>query len=79
MTATQNGPQLSGSGDEPPRNEKHEGQITILISIIIGCFAGILHRTMEGVSYFEAMKTGGLTAIGVGGFIFVYLTYVNRS
>ncbi|MFF9360603.1 hypothetical protein [Streptomyces griseoluteus] len=77
MTATQNGPHLSEPFDEPPRNKKHEAQITVLISIILGCFAGILHRTMEGVSYFEAMKTGGLTAIGVGGFIFVYLTYIR--
>jgi hypothetical protein len=79
MTATQNGPQFSGSGDEPPRNRKHEAQTTILVAIIAGCFAGILRRTMEGVSYYEAISTGALAAIGLGGFIFVYLTYVNRS
>ncbi|MFI6640264.1 hypothetical protein [Streptomyces sp. NPDC050504] len=53
--------------------------ITILVAIIGGCFAGILRRTMEGVSYYEAISTGALAALGLGGFIFVVLTYVNRS
>ncbi|WP_371566222.1 hypothetical protein [Streptomyces canus] len=79
MTATQNNPQLSGSGDEPPRNRKTEAVITILVAIIGGCFAGILRRTMEGVSYYEAISTGALAALGLGSFIFVALTYVNRS
>ncbi|MFE4965484.1 hypothetical protein [Streptomyces sp. NPDC056660] len=78
MAATQNGPQFSGSGDEPPRNRKHEAQITILLAIIVGCFAGILRRTMEGVSYYEAISTGAVAAIALAGLIFVCLTYVNR-
>ncbi|QUC63003.1 hypothetical protein IOD14_43115 [Streptomyces sp. A2-16] len=79
MTATQNNPQTSGPGDESPRNRKTEAVITILVAIIGGCFAGILRRAMEGVSYYEAISTGALAAIGLGGFIFVALTYVNRS
>ncbi|GDY67461.1 hypothetical protein SAV14893_068540 [Streptomyces avermitilis] len=78
MTATQNGPQLSGSRDEPPKsNKKTDALIAVLIAIIGGCFAGIVRRTMEGVSYYEAISTGALAALGLGGFIFVILTYIR--
>ncbi|WP_435217967.1 hypothetical protein [Streptomyces sp. bgisy034] len=77
MTATQNGPQLSGSGDEPPRNKKHDAQIAILSAIIGGGSAGILRRTMEGVSYYEAMATAGGAFIALVIMIFVVLTYIR--
>ncbi|MEU3137541.1 hypothetical protein ABZ691_32845 [Streptomyces sp. NPDC006854] len=77
MTATQNGPQLSGSGDEPPRDKKHDAQLAILIAIIFGGFAGILRRTMEAVSYYEAMATAGGVFIALVIMIFVVLTYIR--
>ncbi|WP_157876364.1 hypothetical protein [Streptomyces sp. Root264] len=50
--------------------------IAVLASIIIGILAGILHRTMEGVSYYEAMKTAGGTTLGLLIVIFVIMTYI---
>ncbi len=71
-------PAALGSRDEPPKsNKKTDALIAVLIAIIGGCFAGIVRRTMEGVSYYEAISTGALAALGLGGFIFVILTYIR--
>ncbi|WP_328844704.1 hypothetical protein [Streptomyces sp. NBC_00258] len=75
MTATQNSPQLPGA-PQPPRNKKTDAVIAILAAIIVGGFAGVLHRAMEGVSYYEAMKTAGGTTLGLLIVIFVILTYI---
>jgi hypothetical protein len=77
MTATQNGPQLSGPGDEPPKNKKHDALVAILLAIIGGGFAGVLRRTMEGVSYYEAMATAGGAFVALVIMIFVILTYIR--
>ena len=63
MSAPQNTPQLPVPPQQSPRNKKTDSLIAVLVSIIIGVFAGILHRTMEGVSYYEAMKTAGGTTV----------------
>jgi hypothetical protein len=74
MSAPQNSPQSL----VPPvqRNKKIDALIAILAAIIVGFVAGILHRIMEGVSYYEALKTGGGTTIGLLIVIFVILTYI---
>ncbi|MFC8402564.1 hypothetical protein ACFUG9_02910 [Streptomyces griseoincarnatus] len=74
MSAPQNSPQ----SPVPPvqRNKKIDALIAILASIIVGFVAGILHRVMEDVSYYEALKTGGGTTVGLLIVIFVILTYI---
>ncbi|MFJ6667770.1 hypothetical protein [Streptomyces sp. NPDC091383] len=75
MTATQNSPQAPGT--TPLGNKKTDALIAILAAVIGGGFAGILRRTMEGASYYEAMSTAGVAALLLGGFIFVVLTYIR--
>ncbi|MFC8248002.1 hypothetical protein [Streptomyces chartreusis] len=53
--------------------------MVVLVSIIGGGGAGILHRVMEEVSYFEALKTGCVSAVTFGTFLFVYLTFTRPN
>ncbi|MFC8200295.1 hypothetical protein ACFUTV_33625 [Streptomyces sp. NPDC057298] len=50
--------------------------IAILVAVIGGGIAGVLHRIMEEVSYYEAMKTAGGTTIGLLIVFFVILTFI---
>ncbi|MFE0316581.1 hypothetical protein [Streptomyces albogriseolus] len=74
MSAPQNSPQPP----VPPtsRNKKIDALIAILVSIIGGFIAGILHRTMEKGSFSDALDTGGGATIGLLIVIFVILSYV---
>ncbi|MEU6917979.1 hypothetical protein [Streptomyces olindensis] len=76
MTATHDGPQLSGSGDKPPRNKLHDARVAVLLAIIGGGAAGIAHRVMEEASYYEAMATAGGVTLGLLVVIFVVMTYI---
>ncbi|WP_328550291.1 hypothetical protein [Streptomyces sp. NBC_00366] len=75
MSAPQNTPQFPVP-HQSPRNKKTDSLIAVLVAIIIGIFAGILHRTMEDVSYYEAMKTAGGTAVGLAVLFFMILGYI---
>ncbi|GHC65413.1 hypothetical protein [Streptomyces cinnamoneus] len=84
MTAMQNGPEVSGpdSGSGSGSNEakkirKFEAVIIILVGIIGGGFAGVVRRTMDHASYYEAISTGVVAAIVLPGFIFGVMRYIR--
>ncbi|MEJ8632080.1 hypothetical protein [Streptomyces sp. MS2.AVA.5] len=75
MTAIENRPRPT-EGTPQPRNKKTEAIIAILSAIIGGGIAGVLHRVIEEVSYYESLKTAGGTTGGLLIVIFVVLTYI---
>ncbi|MET9416246.1 hypothetical protein ABZY03_19080 [Streptomyces klenkii] len=84
MTATQNGPQVSGSNsvsgngnNEAKKIRKFEAMIIILVGIIGGGFAGVVRRAMDHASYYEAISTGVVAAIALCGFIFGVVRYIR--
>ncbi|GGV64549.1 hypothetical protein [Streptomyces massasporeus] len=92
MCATQNGPQVSGSeavsgsgggsGDndrEAKQIRKFEAVIIILVGIIGGGFAGVVRRTMDHASYYEAISTGVVGAIVLSGFIIGIIKYIRNQ
>lgn len=84
MTASQNGPQVSGPGSgsgigdhEAKKIRKFEAVIIILLGIIGGGFAGVVRRTMDHASYYEAISTGVVAAIALPGLLFGVMRYVR--
>lgn len=85
MTATQNGPQVSGAGsgssagtgDDRSKIRKFEAAIILLVGALGGVCAGIGRRIMDHASYFGAISTGFLAGIGLCGFIIVMVKYIR--
>ncbi|WP_030669719.1 hypothetical protein [Streptomyces sp. NRRL B-1347] len=88
MSATHNNPQVSGAGsgssggnedDGSKKIRKFEAAIILLVGVIVGILAGIVSRTMDHASYFQAITTGVVVGVGLPGFIIMIIRYVRNQ
>jgi hypothetical protein len=82
MSTTQNNPQPSGTssngdGGDGSKIRKFEAAVIVLVGIIGGFTAATGRRIMDHVSYFEAIYTGCLAAVGLCGFIILMLRFIR--
>ncbi|MFI9245813.1 hypothetical protein ACIGXF_25285 [Streptomyces sp. NPDC053086] len=89
MTATQHGPQVSGAGsgsssgngddDGSKKIRKFEAVIIVLMGVIAAFVTGITARTMDRISYFEAIVTGVAAGFALPGFIIMIIEYIRKQ
>ena len=91
MSATQNGPQVSGAGsgsgpssgdgngdDGSKKIRKHEAVIILLVGVIAGLVVGTAARTMGHLSWFEAISLGVVAAFALPGFIIMIIRFIRN-
>ena len=63
--------------DRSSKIRKFEAAVIVLVGIIGGFTAATGQRIMDHVSYFEAIFTGCVAAVGLCGFIIVMLRFIR--